>query len=520
MKKKLIKKLAAIVMAISMLASIAAVAANAASAATVRQYKKYAFIGDSIAAGFSLEEYNAHGQYVWPWQNINGSYPNLVSKAVQATSNYGGKTYPLAAPGFRTQEVRMMLDDDYAGDDITKNYVGELASASGDVYDYQNLLKKRSTYQNAVKNADLITLDIGLNDTWLPVSAISLFWRDTGTGATDVTEAISYALKQYGTIGNVMNEGLNAIMHLVTWPAFLSYMVEVGYDLMQGYYTNYPAIVEKIYELNPDVTLVLVGSYNSFSDWEDAKLLGPLLDTLSYNKMNQTKKNLAAKYDNCYYVDMTGVDLITKSFKECIDNSSGSLTITYNPHPTAAGHQDMATRIIKELPTGKRAVASKGPNGYPWLTKVNGVWAYRKSGNVQTSYTGLGESDYGIYYVKNGTVKFDVTGIVTVSGKKYYVKKNRVITEYTGIIKAGKTTYYVKEGIVKTDYSGMVTTGGKTYYVIKGVVQTSYTGIVAGTSKSYYVRNGVVDTSYSGTVTTKTKVYTVKNGIVVSQRSR
>jgi len=524
MKKKLMTRVAAVVMTLSMLASIAAVYANAATASTVKRYSTYAFLGDSIAAGFSLDDYNKQGKYVLPWQNIKGSYPNLVSNAVQATSNYGGKTYALAAPGFRTQEVRMLLDDDYSGDTISKKYVGELASASGDIYDYQNLIAKRGYYQKAIKEADLVTLDIGLNDTWLPISAISLLWRDTGTGATSVTQAIAYALKEYGTIGNIMAEGLNAMMHIVTWPAFLAYMVEIGYDLLEGYNTNYPAIIERIYELNPDVTLVLVGSYNSFSTWEDAPMLGPMMDVIAYNKMNQTKKTLAEKYKdkNCYYVDMQGVELITNSFKECIDRSNGNLTIVYNPHPTAAGHQEMADRIIKALPADpkSRKTPAKGPHGYPWLTKVNGTWAYRKNGQVQTSYTGLGESDYGIYYVKNGYVKFDVTGIVTVSGKKYYVKKNKVMTTYTGMVKTGNTTYYVKEGVVRTDYTGMVTTGGKTYYVKKGVLQSSYTGIVVGKSKSYYVKNGVVDTNFSGEVKTSTKIYTVRNGIVVSQRNR
>lgn len=512
------KKIISLLLALVMLASVASVAANAASASTVKQYKKYAFFGDSIAAGFSMPDYNAHGEYVWPRQNIAGSYPNILSKAVQATSTYGGKTYSMAAPGFRTEELHMLLTNNYAGDTITKKYVGELASASKSAgYDYDNLITWRADYQSAAKNADLITLDIGLNDTWLPLSALSLMWRDTGTGATDATQAIAYALQKYGTIGNVISEGMGALVHLVTMPQFVAYLVEDLSALITGFYTHYDAIVDAIYKLNPDVTLVHVGSYNSFATWKDFPLLGTLLQP-TYTMMNNHKQQLAKKHNNSYYVDMTGIPLITNSLADAIDTSSGTLIITYNPHPTALGHQEMANRILEVLPTGPRS--TKKTTNYPTLTKVGGKWAYRVNGKVQTSYNGFGESQYGVYYVKKGVVDFSVTGIVNVNGSKYYVKQNKLQTTYVGMVKAGSTTYYVKNGVVQGGYTGIVNSNGVQYYVKAGVVQTSYTGVVKGSKNSYYVKNGKVDTSFSGTKTSGTKIYTIKNGIVTAVKNK
>lgn len=508
--KRIFSALLALVMTVTCFLSVTA---SAATAKTVRQYKKYVSLGDSIAAGFSMPEYNAYGEYVVPKKNIKGSYPNLLSVAVQATSTYGGKFTPLACPGFRTQEVRLMLDNSYEGDTITKNYVGELADASPSCgYDYETLLTWRSEFQTAVKNADLITLDIGLNDTWLPLSALALEWRDTGNSSIGVTKAIEESLEKYGTIGNVIATGMDLMVHLITMPQFVSYLLENISALTTGFKTNYQVIVDKIYELNPDVTLVHVGSYNSFKTWDDLPIIPELLDLLAYNSMNELKEKEAKNHDNAYYVDMSDIPLITNSLKDAIDTSTGGLTITYNPHPTAVGHQEMCDRILAVLPTGKRA--AERTTSYPWLTKVDGTWAYRVNGKIQTSYTGFGESQYGIYYVKKGVVDFSVNGIVNVNGKKYYIKKNKLQSSYTGMISTSSTTYYVKNGMVQTSYSGIVTSNGKQYYISKGVWQSKYTGIVSGKSKSYYVKNGLVDTSFSGTVKSSSKTYTVKNGVV------
>ena len=513
--KRIFASLLALVMAVTCFLSVVA---NAATATTVRQYKNYTFLGDSIAAGFSMPEYNAYGEYVVPKKNITGSYPNLVSKAVQATAQYGGSTKALACPGFRSQELRLMLDDSYEGDTITKNYVGELADASPSCgYDYETLLTWRTEFQNAVKSADLITIDIGLNDTWLPLSALTLEWRDTGMNATSTTKAIADALEEYGTVGEVISEGMGLLVHLITLPQFVSYLVENITALTTAFQTNYQVITDKIYELNPDVTLVHVGSYNSFATWDDLPLVGDLLQVISYDGMNEFKQEMAEAHENAYYVDMQGVPLITNSLAEAIDLTDG-INITYNPHPTAEGHQEMCDRILAVLPTGKRATTKT--TSYPWLTKEDNVWAYRVNGKIQTSYTGFGESEYGVYYVKNGVVTLKVTGIVNVNGTKYYIKKNKLMSSYTGMISTSSTTYYVKKGVVQTSYTGIVNSDGSKYYVKSGVVQTGYTGIVNTTSKSYYVKKGVVDTTNSGTVNTSTKTYPVKNGVVTAVKTK
>ena len=50
---------------------------------------------------------------------------------------------------------------------------------SGGTISEEKLNRWRPMYQEDVKKADLITLDIGYNDIWLPTSAASMILRPT-----------------------------------------------------------------------------------------------------------------------------------------------------------------------------------------------------------------------------------------------------------------------------------------------------------------------------------------------------
>lgn len=524
--KKTWKRIISLLMTVTMLGSIAAVYANAATASTVKTYNTYLSLGDSIASGFGLADYcnklkgdniilsqgdyyKSTGGKVSIPTRIKGSYTDLVAKAVGAT-----KVYAYACPGFRSSEIRMLIDDSYDGDWVVKGKA--ITELSMGAYNYNDLMAMKPYYRAAVKQADLITIDVGMNDTWFSVVA-AVMTVGYAINGDDVNEVLKNAFNYFGSWEAMEQAFGDAFKQIMTAPGLTALVVDAVRKFWMDFYINYTATIDAIYKLNPDVTVVSVGCYNSFKDWEVPIYIIPQVSC--YIPMNSLKLGLKNSYDNYYYADVGDVDVIGKHFTMPLP---GNLTLDdsgYNPHPTAAGHKYMYNQIIAALPVGKRSNTFVSGT-YPTLTKVDGVWAYRKNGVIQSSYNGLGESEYGVYYVKRGKVEFDVNGIVTVDGKKYYVVKNKVQTGYTGMVNTSNTSYYVKGGVVQSDYTGIVTSNGTKYYVKNGVLQKDYTGIVGASSNSYYVKNGIVDTSYSGTVTTKTKVYTVQNGVVVSSKNR
>lgn len=538
--KRTAKRILSLVLALTMMLSVASVFANAATASNVKQYKTYLQLGDSIAAGFGLPDYTKHlknGELIINTGNnpmfvqylVKGSYAQLLAKDVQAT-----KVYPYAAPGFRSSEIRMLIDPNYNGDWVCKgDAINELSMGA---YTYNQLIKMKPYYQKAVKDADLITIDVGMNDTWFSVVAAVLTIGYAINGE-DVSEVLRSAFNYFGSWDAVMNAFGTAFEKIATVPGLTALLVDGVRKFWVDFYVNYTAIVDYIYSVNPDVTVVSVGCYNSFKDWELPIYLIP--QTSCYIPMNALKAGLANSHKNYYFADVGDTEVVGQHMTLPLPNNISLDDSGYNPHPTANGYAYMEKQILSVLPTGKRSSNWGGYSVYPSsagtgystgntqqdtkyapLTKVNGTWAYRVGGKVQTNYTGLGQSEYGIYYVKKGVVDFSVSGIVNVDGIKYYVKKNKVQTGYTGIVKTNATSYYVRKGVVQTSYNGLVSSSGKQYYVKRGIVQTSYTGIVKATNGSYYVKNGVVDTSYSGTVTTSTKIYTVSKGKVTATKNR
>lgn len=361
--KKTVKRVIALVLSLVLMASLLSVAASAASASNVKHYSVYVNLGDSIASGYGQPNDQT------PKTLVPNSYGARIAYAVQADYYYA-----FAQRGFRTAEVRTLLDDSYNGDAITDSQ--EMKTASANYTTLAALKKQRGGYQKAVKQANLITLDVGFNDMWIPME--HLVNQFTGN-----------------TLGAVVTAPILAVQTVWEWTA--EFMI------------NYAAIVNRLEELNPNATIILVGSYNPCDSWSltglpigYGKLLGPI-----YDVMNLYKKTIAATHSNCTYVDVKGVDVGTKN----LDLSQGG----FEPHPTAAGHQFMANQILAALPQGTRRTSGK-----PNLTKtrlVAGTYSgkYKKSqdywvvlnanGSVR-NYTGSAVNKNGTYRVTHGFYQF------------------------------------------------------------------------------------------------------------------
>ncbi|HPZ00782.1 MAG TPA: SGNH/GDSL hydrolase family protein, partial [Clostridiales bacterium] len=298
--KKVGKRVITTVLALTLLMSVLAVATSAATSGTVKHYSVYVNLGDSIASGYGLPNDQT------PKTIVPNSYGARLAYAVQADYYYA-----YAQRGFRTTEIRMLLDNNYNGDAITDSE--EMKSATAGYTTSASLKKQRAGYQNAVKKADLITLDVGFNDIWIPLE----HFVNQVTG--------------------------NTLMAAVTLPVLTAQTV---WEWSAQFMINYAKIIDQITALNPDCTIILVGSYNPCDTWSlngsgvgYGKLIGPV-----YDAMNVYKKLIASTHANCTYVDVSGVDVGTKQ----LDLSQGG----FEPHPTQKGHQYMANQILAALPTG------------------------------------------------------------------------------------------------------------------------------------------------------------------------
>ena len=202
-----------------------------------------------------------------------------------------------------------------------------------------------------------------------------------------------------------------------------------------------------------------------------------------------------------------------------------------------------------------------------YLAKASdGNWYYYdETGNVDTTFTGFCENEYGWFYVKNGQVSFDTTSVIKgtvdgvtawwyvkggkvtftdtlaknssgwwyiVNGKVdfsftgfaeneygwWYIKKGKVSFSTTSVMKgtADGTTgwFYVKAGAVQTAYTGLAKNENGWWYLSDGTVDFTYTGLANNSNGWFYVKSGKVDFSYTGLAKNSNGWFYVKSGKV------
>lgn len=334
---KIWKRILSAVMALAMVLTVMSVSAFAAQ--KVKHYDAVTTLGDSISDGFSMPDYmkQANGKFVINKIRVEGSYADLVTKAVGAK-----RFHPLAQCGYRTVELRMALDPSYKGDVTARRWQARLSNAPE--YTYQYLTSQYPEYEAALKDSDLVLLDIGYNDTWLTVLGAVVNAIEETPNTESNMETLDDAIQNLGSLQNVVKW---AAFKLQQTPSYINDITtalknEVTCDEFKE---NYDVIVKKIFAINPKTTVVALSTYNPFKDWNDVTWLAPLVQSVVYDKINAAKESYTKTYGSQYiYVTDFDVGVRTTSAQSILNDGG------WDPHPTAEGHQYIANQIINALP--------------------------------------------------------------------------------------------------------------------------------------------------------------------------
>ncbi len=158
---------------------------------------------------------------------------------------------------------------------------------------------------------------------------------------------------------------------------------------------------------------------------------------------------------------------------------------------------------------------------YVGLNEEDGNWyAYdTKTGEIDTSYTGLAANENGWWRIEKGKVNFDYTGLAENDNGWYYVENGAVNYDYEGFVSNQNGYWYVRGGTVAFDYTGFVYTyffGEYGYYYVKnGQVMLRDTGLAAYTDGSlWYYEDGKINFDYNGPYTYNGRTYQIVDGHV------
>ena len=286
-------------------------------------YEKVLLLGDSEASGYTDFTYK-NTEFI----RIDDSYAAYVA------DHFGAELIPMACPGFRTLELRYMLDETYRPVD---RYLFNAIPNSPT----HEIIARIPDMIKAVEESDLIIIGIGGNDWGAYVG-----WVMADVELENkLPEEYRAALRKFLTDATVEDDVIEKIIELAdTFNALDELMVAIPEALKYGFENlriNWNCIVEKIYELNPDVTLAVIGMFPT-----TLKTAPGAPDVvLEYDPTALAVEQMIIDYGNKHmienqakygyiYVDTTG-------------------TIVEDAHPTVVGHRFIADRILEELPDAR-----------------------------------------------------------------------------------------------------------------------------------------------------------------------
>ena len=313
--KKIIKKSLAVLLVLTLMSGLFTCFAAKPYEKKYENYGSYVLLGDSVASGWSdVEERETR------FVRVEGSYGAHVA------DDLGVKYHPMACIGFRTVEMRYIFEDDFQGDRFL------FYSIDKDVMD-----KKVPEIRKAVAEAGLITLNVGGNDWgsyvgWHIYEEMDKF-QDKNEKFMKMAEKL---LMESGTDANTVESLIDLAALCGALPDIIKVLPKALITGFENYVINWNYMIEDIYALNPDVTLVVIGMFdNSVQDQETADKNEAALLKLSVGQMivdyaNKPMAEGAEKYGYTF-IDPVG-------------------TVCEQNHPSADGHRYIADLILDSLP--------------------------------------------------------------------------------------------------------------------------------------------------------------------------
>ena len=308
------------------------------------QFEKYVLLGDSVASGYRDVMCDDDDLYNQAYQQtvycrVPGSYADVLTKAIIEDDTMTA----FAAPGYRTIEIRYMLEDDFDEADEYMFHPSQLDTV-GDAGSEEY----RTAYKKAVAEADLITLGVGGNDwgAYLGWVISDVFEKENVADeyTTMLQEIIANNNMDVSMIADLVEVAhlAGALPELVaTLPSALSYGLGTFYE-------NWDIMIQDIYDLNPDVTLVVLGmSDNSVK----GKYYGYNGEEGQPIPVDEATQSDAVKMIVDFIMSVGNGPMIDgeEKFGYIYVDTAGTTYV--ETHPDADGHIYIANKIIEALPS-------------------------------------------------------------------------------------------------------------------------------------------------------------------------
>lgn len=308
------------------------------------QFKNYVLLGDSVASGYRDVICDEDDAYNKAYQEtvycrVPGSYADVLTKAIIEDDTMTA----FAAPGFRTIEIRYMLEDDFDEADDYMFHPAQLDTV-GDAGSEEY----RTAYKKAVAEADLITLGVGGNDwgAYLGWVVADIFEKE------NVADEYTAKLEEIIANNNMsidMVADLVEVAHIAgALPALIEALPSALSYGLGNFYENWDIMIQDIYDLNPDVTLMVLGMSDNSVKGKHFGYNGEEGEPISTDEVTQSEV-VKTIVDFIMTVGNTPMIEGEEKFGYIYVDTAGTTYV--ESHPDADGHIYIANKIIEALPS-------------------------------------------------------------------------------------------------------------------------------------------------------------------------
>ena len=205
---------------------------------------------------------------------------------------------------------------------------------------------------------------------------------------------------------------------------------------------------------------------------------------------------------------MTGAGLIGKA-----DNSAGMVTAYAFDHQSYSDSTGYSLRLDGDVWHCYNS-HNEIDYSYDGLAQNEYGWWKVNNGEVDFSFDGLALNEYGWWKVSNGAVDFTFTGLACNEYGWWYVENGAINFSYSGMAENEYGWWKVSNGTVDFSFSGLALNQYGWWYLDGGTVDFGYTGLVQNEYGWWKVTNGTVDFTYNGLASNESGEWVIRDGQV------
>ncbi|MBQ1545323.1 MAG: hypothetical protein IIZ60_06135 [Clostridia bacterium] len=339
--RRIWKRILAVSLCTLMLFSVLSGSASALNAKNYRgiKYDYYCYLGDSIPFGYGLvPKVNQWSPFSIGDRN-KGSYPDLVGKVLE--KNNRTTIQPAASSGSRMCDYRILLERGMK----KKNPYNRKNDWYGKRHPERTMVLRQSgpTICKWIKQADLLTIELGLNDI-----TAALVNSAYATGLVDLDQ-----LKDISELNDVVAYLSFALGNLLEDPNVLGNFLAKFYEEVEELRTNSREVLKDLVKLAPKADILVVGYHKPVAGLRvipgtNASLLFTIVDEV-FMSFNAFLASTTEKYDNAYYVDAPDAPVFYPEGTSVIDILQDTDNFLLGVHPNAEGHEYIATQVLDKL---------------------------------------------------------------------------------------------------------------------------------------------------------------------------